>query len=68
MVVSYRPEEEEELKCALKDIRKMSVREPGEPETLRRPETSEANSKREMCPDLARKNDEIDDGPRVRSR
>lgn len=68
MVVSYRTEQEEELKCALKDIRKMSVREPGEPETLRRPETSEANSKREICPDLARKNDEADDAPGVRSR
>ena len=68
MVVSYKTEEEEELKCGLEDIRKMSVREPGEPETLRRPETSEANSKREICPDLARKNDEAGDAPGVRSR
>jgi len=52
VVVSYRTEEEEEMRCALKNIRKMSVHEPGEPETSRS-ETSKANSKHEIDPDLA---------------
>ena len=59
---------EEELECALNNIREMSVHEPGEPETLRKPEISEANSKRGIDPDLARKNNKADDAPGIRSR
>ena len=46
----------------------MSVHEPGEPETLRKPEIPEANSKGEIDPGLARKNNEADDAPGIRSR
>ena len=59
---------EDGLECALNNRREMSVHEPGEPETLKRPEISEVNSKRGIDPDLARKGNKADDAPGIRSR
>jgi len=64
----YRIKEEKELRSALEDGRKMSVRESGEPEALRRLETLKVNSTREIYPAFARRNDETGDTPGIHNR